>query len=144
MIVIFKETVILPKIEDLNVNGIEYSLAGFPGCVGSIDCVHIRLWNCAANLKQVASGKEKFPSRAFEVMVNHRRMILSCTNQGFHGSYNDKTIVKFDGAMIAIRDGLYADFEYDIYKEDGDIEKMKGAYTINDNGYLNFDFFLCL
>jgi hypothetical protein len=136
--VIFKETVVLPKVEDLDMNGIEYARAGFPGCLGSIDCVHVRLWNCAANLKQVASGKEKFPSRAFEVMVNHRRMILSCTDQGFHGSYNDKTIVKFDGAMIKIRDGLYAEYEYNIYEEDGEIVTMKGAYTINDNGYLNW------
>jgi hypothetical protein len=37
---VFPEVVKMPSIEDLDCNGAEYSLAGFPGCVCSVDCVH--------------------------------------------------------------------------------------------------------
>ena len=38
--------------------------------------------------------------------------------------------------MTSIRDGLYKDYEYTVYDENGEPVIMKGAYTINDNGYL--------
>lgn len=31
----------------------EYAVCGFPSTFASIDCVHTRLWNISANLKQV-------------------------------------------------------------------------------------------
>jgi hypothetical protein len=75
--------------EELMNNGVEYDLAGFPSCIGSIDVVHIRQWLISSNLKIAATGKEKFSSRAFEVMVNHRRKVLSSTKE-FYGATNDK------------------------------------------------------
>lgn len=132
--VVFPHFVKLPSLDDLAENGLEYALAGFPGCIGSVDCVHIRLWGVSANLKQMSTGKEKFPSRSFEVSVNHRGMILSATN-GFYGSVNDKTIVKFDEAMMAVRKGCYDKNEYAIYSKDGELIYVSGAYFICDNGY---------
>lgn len=127
----------MPSLEELDLNGIEYARAGFPGTVGSVDVVHIRQWAVSANLKQSATGKEKYPSRAFEVMVNHRRKILSVST-GFYGSVVDKTIVKFDDAMVDIKNGLYKDYRYSLYNADGTLTEMKGAYVICDNGYLNW------
>ena len=68
-------------------------------------------------------------------MVNHRKLILSCT-QGFFGSIVDKTIVKFDDAMVAIRDGKYADYEFNVYNEHGVSVKMRGGWVLCDNGYM--------
>ena len=31
----------------------EHTIVGFPGCVCSVDCVHVRIWGVSANLKQV-------------------------------------------------------------------------------------------
>jgi hypothetical protein len=78
----FPEVVKMPSIEDYDYNGAEYSLAGFPGCVCSVDCVHVRVWGVSANLKQISTSKEHFPSRVFEVAVNRRGMIVSAT-KGF-------------------------------------------------------------
>jgi hypothetical protein len=74
---VFPEVVKMPTMEELDVNGAEYRAAGFPGCVCSVDCVHVRVWGVSANLKQVCTGKEHFPSRVFEVSVNRRGMILA-------------------------------------------------------------------
>ena len=77
--VVFPLFVRLPTLEELFDNGAEYRVSGFPGCVCSVDCVHVRIWGVSANLKQVSAGKEKFPSRVFEAAVNHRGMIVSAT-----------------------------------------------------------------
>jgi hypothetical protein len=111
--VVFPTVVKMPILEELHDNGAEYRVSGFPGCVCSVDCVHVRLWGVSANLKQVSTGKEKFPSRVFEAAVNHRDMIVSAT-KGFYGSVSDKSIVKFDGAMMAMKNGLYDSNRYEI------------------------------
>ena len=103
----------MPLVAELYDNGAEYRVSGFPGCVCSVDCVHVRVWGVAANLKQVSTGKEKFPSRVFEAAVNHRGMIVSAT-KGFYGSVSDKSIVKFDGAMMAMKNGLYDANTYEL------------------------------
>jgi hypothetical protein len=51
--VVFPLVVKMPKLEDLDNNGAEYKSAGFNGALLSVDCVHTRLWNVSANLKQV-------------------------------------------------------------------------------------------
>ena len=112
--VIFPDVVKAPNLEDLDDNGAEYEVAGFPGVVCSTDVVHVRCWGISANLKQVSTGKEKFPSRAFEVSVNHRRTILAAT-RGFYGSVADKSIIKFDEFMVAMRNGRYSDYKFLIY-----------------------------
>ena len=57
----------MPALDEVHDNGTEYSNAGFPGCVCSVDCVHVRVWGVSSNLKQVSTGKEKFPSRVFKL-----------------------------------------------------------------------------
>lgn len=127
----------LPTPEEVASNGQEYAYAGMPGVLGSIDVVHVRQWAVTANLKQFATGKEKYPSRAFEVMVNHRKLIIS-VSIGFYGSVVDKTIVKFDETMRKIRDGYYASYTFEYYDSDGSVKVMNDVHSINDNGYLKW------
>jgi hypothetical protein len=134
---VFPEVVKMPSFEDLDYNGAEYSIAGFPGCVCSVDCVHVRVWGVSANLKQISTGKEHFPSRVFEVAVNRRGMIVSAT-KGFYGSTVDMTVVKFDNAMVAMRDGVYSEYEYLLYDASGNSNVVKGGYCICDNGYIRW------
>ena len=132
--VVFPLFIKMPNMEELESNNAEYVAAGFPGAVCSVDCVHVRVWGVSANLKQVSTGKEHFPSRVFEVSVNHRGIITSAT-RGFYGSVVDQSIVKFDGAMTAMRDGCYKDFRYSVYDKDGKRTIVCGAYALSDNGY---------
>ena len=132
--VVFPTVVKMPTLAEVLDNGAEYRVSGFPGCICSVDCVHVRVWGVSANLKQVSTGKEKFLSRVFEAAVNHRGMIVSAT-KGFYGSVSDKSIVKFDGAMMAMKNGMYDDNSYDKYNDDGVMMSVKGAYNLCDNGY---------
>ena len=132
---VFPAVVRMPKLHELHANGIEFEAAGFPGCVCSVDCVHVRVWGVSANLKQVSTGKEKFPSRVFEVSVNHRGMILSAT-KGFYGSVMDRSIMRFDGAMVDMYNGCYKDYKFSIYDENGVLKEVSGAYAICDKEVL--------
>ena len=77
-----------------------YRRLGFPGAVGSIDCVHVRWDKCPFSLRSSCKGKEGYPSLAYEAVVDHHRRILSVT-KSHYGARNDKTIIKFDmHAMI--------------------------------------------
>ena len=134
---IFPKVVAMPDPKDADAitrNGAEYAASGFPGCIGSLDAVHVRQWNIAANLRQSATGKEKYPSRAYQVMVNHRMLVLNCT-PGFAGSTNDKTIIRFDKGAMKVRNGEYDAYSFNVHRADGEMEPMRGCYHINDNGY---------
>jgi hypothetical protein len=56
-------------------------------------------------------------------------MIVSAT-KGFYGSVSDKSIVKFDGAMMAMKNGLYDSNRYEIYNEQGVLHTVEGAYNL--------------
>ena len=55
--IVFPLVVRMPTLDELYDNGAEYRVSGFPGCVCSVDCVHVRVWGVSANFKQVSTGK---------------------------------------------------------------------------------------
>lgn len=115
----------------------EYKMAGFPGFVGSMDCTHTRLDRCDSDFSNLSKGKEKIPTRAFEIVVDHKRRILY-VSRGFLGSTNDKTIVKFNSFVRMLRTNpLYKDFKYNMYV-DGVLKEYQGARLLVDNGYLQY------
>jgi hypothetical protein len=75
---IFPEVVYMPGTsqEELRANSQEYITCGIPSAICSVDVMHIRLWGVSANLKQVCTGKEKFPSRAYELICNQLSISL--------------------------------------------------------------------
>ena len=69
-----------------------YERLGFPGCIGSVDCVHIPWDRAPAGLFNVCKGKEGYPTLAWECTVDHHLKVRAVT-QSHYGSHNDKTIV---------------------------------------------------
>lgn len=112
-----------------------YGLLGFPGCIGSVDCVHVA-WDRAPHLvRWKYIGKEHYPTVAYEVTCTHARKIISCSS-GFPGSHNDKTIVRFDEFVTALNTKkMYSDIKFPVKNELGVIEMLVGLYLICDNGY---------
>jgi Plant transposon protein. len=54
-----------------------YERQGLPGCVGSVDCVHVCWDQCPASMHSTCKGKDKYPTTlAFEVTCSHTRKIL--------------------------------------------------------------------
>eukprot|EP00961_Rhodomonas_salina_P045403 609860-Rhodomonas_salina.1 len=56
-----------------------YASHGFPGCIGSVDCVHVPWDRCQAWLRSLYCGKEGFPMISYKVVVSHDGRILSVT-----------------------------------------------------------------
>jgi hypothetical protein len=126
----------------------EYNIAGFPGCIGSTDATHIPLKKVCFSLRQAHLGaKSKSTMRTYNLTCNHWRQILHTTS-GHPGRWNDKTLIRFDTFMSELRDGGLddkMDFELRTRQgmtsdEEGEdrILRLKGAYVIVDNGYLEW------
>ena len=69
----------------------EYTNRGLPGCVGSVDCVHIAWDKCPTQYHSIYAGKEGFPSISYEVICTLRKFIQSMT-VGHPGSRKQQTL----------------------------------------------------
>ena len=123
----------------------EFKAAAFDGCNGSADVTHIIMEKCYARLKnQNLGGKDSNTTRAFQLVVNHRRQILAST-VGFPGRWNDTTIVRFDDFITDIQRGKYlSDNEFSLYNEKGEEKKYKGVWILVDGGYPSWTSLICL
>ena len=112
-----------------------YDRLGFPGCIGSTDCVHIKWERCSSGDRVLHKGKEGFPTLSYEVTCDHTSKIIAVTH-GFPGTRSDRTIVRFDGFVSDIHDGLkYADVKYKMNTMDGVEYEEEGAWLLVDGGY---------
>jgi len=141
----FKDVFItLPQPQQLKNMMEVYAAMGFPGCVGSVDCTHIRWWNCPRKRQNLCRGKEGFPTLAFQVLVDPSRRI-QFVSKSFFGSLNDKNICDVDKFIYNNNGGmlnasgtarlLYKDVIYDIFNKDGEVITLRGGYFISDGGY---------
>jgi hypothetical protein len=105
-----------------------------PGCMGSVDCVHVPWPKALASQRSWYVGKEGFPTVAFQVVVNHKRKILS-VSQPHPGSHNDKTIASMDPALHAIRTvQSFITYAWQAATAAGSAT-IYGVYLICDGGY---------
>ena len=77
----------------------KYGSIGFPGCIGSVDCVHI-CWDISpSQWKNLFKGKELHPSvLAYE--VDCTRKFIQSVSSGHPGSGNNKHIARTDPAIM--------------------------------------------
>ena len=69
----------------------DYESVGFTGAIGSTDVTHVAWGMCPYNQVRLFTGREGYPTIAYQVTVNHTKRALAVT-PGFTGSTNDKTI----------------------------------------------------
>lgn len=112
-----------------------YRRLGMPGAVGSTDCTHVHWARCPIMKQSTHVGKEKYATLSYEVTCAHNRWIIHVTN-GHPGARNDKTIVKTDEFVQALKCGdVLGDVKFVLYRLDGTEYELEGAYLITDNGY---------
>jgi Plant transposon protein len=115
----------------------EYAKLGFPGCVGSVDCVHIGWEKCPFQWKNLFKGKEKYPSVAYEVVCTSRKFIQS-VSPGHPGSRNDKHIARTDPAIMNLLNPNHW-LSRKTWEVTDDAEGGKrvyhGCYLLCDGGY---------
>ena len=122
----------------------EFKLAGFNRCIGSADVTHVVLERCHSRLKnQYLGSKSSHSTRAYQLVVNHRRQIISST-VGYPGRWNYKTIVRFDGFVTDIQRGLFLkDHKFTLKESEGEDVDYEGAWNLVDGGYLNWSSLIC-
>jgi 1,2-phenylacetyl-CoA epoxidase PaaB subunit len=117
-------------------NNVSTYRTDLPGCIGSVDSVHIIWERCPAMLSNSFTGRYGRPTLAYNVTSDHSRRILSSTC-GFDGSKNDKSIVLFDRFVNRIRsERSFTHFEYSLCSAaNGALEMHRGVYLLCDGGY---------
>ena len=91
-----------PTTEDIHRLLDEGMNAGFPGCIGSVDCMHWRWKNCPSAWRGMFQGKTGVATMVLEAIADH-----SCRfwhfNFGAPGSLNDVNVLDrsplFDNAV---------------------------------------------
>jgi hypothetical protein len=75
---LYNKHVIIPSSEEAR--SPEHEQGGLPGCAGSMDASHVILEKVPHDLKQLHLGfKHSQTARTYNIVVNHRRRILSST-----------------------------------------------------------------
>lgn len=113
-----------------------YCITGLPGCIGSVDCVHID-WEAPYELANKTKNGRYGGSRktmVFQAAVNNRTKILSATT-AFYGTWNDATITQYDTFVQSVIRGRYKNVQYDVYDNNGQVIKHKGCWLLVDGGY---------
>ncbi|CAN0390838.1 unnamed protein product, partial [Ascophyllum nodosum] len=104
----------------------DFHKVGFTGAVGSTDVTHIRWDCCVYSLVRSYTGKEGFPTIAYQVTVDHSGRALAVT-RGFAGAHNDKTIIRYDDAVQQIRkNATYTERVFQLRGKDGELIDCKG------------------
>ena len=101
-----------------------YAKLGLPGCVGSMDCTHVRWIKCPKYHKVECTGKEGFPTLSFQVVVDHSRRVMYCSEY-FFGKCNDITVANNDPFCKAVRMGKFRDLSYEIIDSNGIIRRCR-------------------
>ena len=137
----FHEFVSTPTGQRLRSTMKVYRRLGFNGCFGSMDGVHVKWDHCSYVLSNMCTGKEHFPTLAFNVIVDHNRFIMSVSSV-FFGTYNDKTIVKYDDTVDKLRKKtLFGErVIYKLRNANGELIEHDNPYIICDGGYLKLEY----
>ena len=133
----YEEHVFAPKnVDELHDVCEEYEYAGFPGCCGSVDGVHIPWYGFKAGARAEYVGKEKHPTLVFGVTVDHRYRIMHVTS-AHPGATNDKFVIRGDDFHTRLmHTSLFKDFTYHLLDtRDGVQKRVKGCYVLCDGGY---------
>ena len=120
-----------------------FAKCGLPGCLTSMDVVHLHGERLPAGNRSDYVGKEGFPTVAFQCHCTHNtRLVYIGPMQP--GARNDKTIVQFDMFVKKVReDPLYKDLTFEVLDANGEPVLVKGAWVLCDGGYHHWRSTIC-
>ena len=133
-----KEQFIYMPLDELQLKFVadKYKAMGLPGCIGSVDWVHIGWDQCPVQHTNMYKGKEGYPSIAYEVICTLRKFIQS-VSAGHPGARNDKHIVRTDKSVMQLLNGhaWLNSLSWESNDQNGNVQVTKGHYLICDGGY---------
>ena len=102
-----------PNIMDLHRLLDENNEAGWPGCIGSIDCMHIRWKNCPSAWAGMFTGKEGTPTVVLEAVADHYGRIWHFFF-GCPGSLNDLNVLDRSPLLHDVINGSKISVHYEV------------------------------
>lgn len=115
-----------------------YARGGFPGCVGSIESVHVASDRCPFGQVQSLKGKEGYPTVAFDVIVDSNARCQSISS-ALPGCKNEKTLVRYDAFVNMLRSNpRYCVSGFQVRLTPGDrsiVANLRDFYVMCDGGY---------
>ncbi|CAB1111571.1 unnamed protein product [Ectocarpus sp. CCAP 1310/34] len=138
---LFEEHIYLPTGSYQDEVMCMYDKLGMTGAIGSTDVTHIGWGMCPFTLGRSYTGKEGFPTIAYQVTVDHAGRAIAITS-GFTGATNDKTIMRYDAGVHTIKtDAQYTKRTYKLRRADGTYRERKGGFTgaTNDKTIMRYD-----
>jgi len=123
-----------PKtVDSISATEHAYRAHGLPGCVGSVDVVHMP-WDAApaAINRMFYNGRKGAATYASVVTVDSDCVVLHATDARPSAS-SDATLTRDDEYHDALHtNALYSDYEYELLDASGNTVATKGVYTICD------------
>ena len=114
-----------------------YAKAGFPGCIGSMDVVHVPWLQCPEKNKFMCTGKEGFPTLCWNCVCDQNRIFIAVPGPQI-GARNDKTIAKVDPFTQTIHreeNPLFVNYTFFVRDSNGNTVQLKGVWVLTDGGY---------
>ena len=103
--------------------------------MGSTDCVHVKCDRCSIELTNLCKVKEGYSTLVYSCVVDHSRRIMSVTPSNF-GTRNDKTLVRLDSYIMAIKDDLLnTDVSFNVWKSENSLLSENGVWLLYDDRY---------
>ncbi|PLW18982.1 hypothetical protein PCANC_11823 [Puccinia coronata f. sp. avenae] len=102
-----------PNEEDLTMILAETASRGFPGCLGSLDCMHWGWKNCPKALAGQFKGKEKTPTIVLEAVSTHSTWIWH-SFFGTSGTLNDINVLQRSPLFKSNLDGTSWGVNFDL------------------------------
>jgi hypothetical protein len=87
--------------------------AGWPGCIGSIDCMHVRWKNCPSAWAGMFTGKEGVPTVVLEAVADHSGRIWHFFF-GCPGSLNDLNVLDRSHLLHDVINGSKRSVRYEV------------------------------
>jgi hypothetical protein len=116
-----------------------YEEAGFPGCIGCVDGVHVDWKGYPAADKWRYVGKEKRPTLVANCTTDYWGRFIHVTRM-LPGSDNDKSAICQDDfqSRVMREDDTYVHAEYRLQTDLSTVITRKGVYVLADGGYLGW------
>ena len=136
-----EEFIVMPlEKSDLEHCEAAYKAAGFPGCIGSVDGVRIRIWRCPYTRRHDYIGKERYTALTFIVVVAYDGRVLYCSEQ-YRGSQPDIDIATEDPLFeqFSLNNALQ-NFEWHHVTATNEVKTRMGARLLSDAGFPDLPF----
>ena len=119
-----------------------YDDIGLSGAFGSMDATHLPWDRCPTGLRNMHVGKDNHPTLTHNCVVSNDLFFMGATRSK-PGSWNDKTLVRFDSIAEQMRTGAYKHVGFVLLSENGVPKIHRDPYLIVDGGYHMWKQLMC-